>query len=281
MMKLMTKFLIALIVVNVIACTPNNVTTDDSLKKYFDDNKVTGTFGMFDNGQGQFTVYNLSRYKDSTYLPASTFKIINSLIGIQTGRINNERMVIPWDGVARKFPNGDTAKAWNKDLTMEEAFKVSAVPYYQEIARRIGKDTMQRWLDTLGFGSRYKKFEITNNIDTFWLDNTLKVTPDEELGLVKKLYFNQLPFQGRPQDIVKKVMMQENNSNYKLSYKTGWGFTENGDALGWVVGWIEENQHAYFFVLNVEGPHNTNMLTARKNILDSILKQLGFFEGKK
>jgi beta-lactamase class D len=281
MMKLMIKFLISLIVLNVIACTPNNVTTDDSLKKYFDDNKVTGTFGMFDNGQGQFTVYNLSRYKDSTYLPASTFKIINSLIGIQTGRINNERMVIPWDGIVRKFPNGDTAKAWNKDLTMEEAFKVSAVPYYQEIARRIGKDTMQRWLDTLGFGSRYKKFEITNNIDAFWLDNTLKVTPDEELGLVKKLYFNQLPFQGRPQDIVKKLMMQENNSNYKLSYKTGLGFTENGDALGWVVGWIEENQHPYFFVLNIEGPHNTDMLTVRKNILNGILKQLGFFEGKK
>lgn len=277
----MLKFLAVLIIFNTISCTPNNVTVDDSLKKYFDDNKVTGTFGMFDNGQGQFTVYNLSRYKDSTYLPASTFKIINSLIGIQTGRIDNERMVIKWDSIVRKFPNGDTAKAWNKDLTMEEAFKVSAVPYYQEIARRIGKDTMQRWLDTLGFGSRYKKFEITNNIDTFWLDNTLKVTPDEELGLVKKLYFNQLPFQGRPQDIVKKVMMQENNSNYKLSYKTGWGFTENGDALGWVVGWIEENQHPYFFVLNVEGPHTTDMQIVRKNILDSILKQLGFFEGKK
>lgn len=263
------------------ACTPNNVTTDDSLKKYFDENNVTGTFGLFDNGQGAFTVYNLDRYKDSTYLPASTFKIINSLIGIQTGRISGEKMVIPWDGVVRIFPGGDTAAAWNKDLTMEEAFKVSAVPYYREVARRIGKDTMQHWLDTLGYGSRYKKFQITNNIDTFWLDNTLKVTADEQLGLVKKLYFNQLPFQGRPQDIVKKLMQQENNANYRLAYKTGWGFTENGNSLGWMVGWIEENQHPYFFVLNVEGPHNTDMLTVRKSILDSILKQLGFFEGKK
>lgn len=263
------------------ACTPNNVTVDDSLKKYFDENKVTGTFGLFDNGQGQFTIYNLSRYKDSAYLPASTFKIINSLIGIQTGRISNEKMVIPWDGIVRKFPGGDTATAWNKDLSMEEAFKVSAVPYYREVARRIGKDTMQHWLDTLGYGSRYKKFEITNNLDTFWLDNTLKVTSDEQLGLVKKLYFNQLPFQGRPQDIVKRAMQQESNANYRLGFKTGWGFTENGNALGWVIGWIEENQHPYFFVLNVEGPHDTDVITVRKNILDGILKQLGFFEGKK
>jgi beta-lactamase class D len=262
------------------SCSQNNVTVDNSLKKFFDDNHVTGTFALYDNGQGRFTVYNLSRYKDSAYLPASTFKIVNSLIGIQTGVITNEKMVIPWDGIIRKFPNGDTAEAWNKDLTMEEAFKVSAVPYYQQVARRIGKDTMQHWLDTLGYGSKYGK-AVIKKIDTFWLDNSIKITPDEQLGLVKKLYFKQLPFQGRPQDIVKKVMLQENNANYKLSYKTGSSFKENGNALGWIIGWIEENQHPYFFVLNVEGPHDTDMLTVRINILKGILKQMGFFKGKK
>lgn len=252
------------------SCTPNNVRVDDSLKKYFDENKVTGTFGLFDNGQGSFTVYNLSRYRDSSYLPASTFKIVNSLIGLQTGRISNENMIIKWDGVVREIP------AWNKDLTMTEAFKVSAVPYYQEVARRIGKDTMQVWMDSLHYGTQ----KIKTRIDTFWLDNSLKIKPDEELGLVKRLYFQQLPFDKRPQTIVKKVMLQENNANYQLSYKTGWGSKENGDALGWMVGWIEENQHPYFFVLNVEGAPDINP-SVRLNILKGILKQLGFFEGKK
>ena len=256
------------------ACSQNNVTVDDSLKKYFDENHVTGTFGLYDNGQGQFTIYNLSRFKDSAYLPASTFKIVNSLIGIETGIITNEKMVIPWDGIPRR-------PEWDKDLTMEEAFKVSAVPYYQEVASRIGKDTMQHWLDTLGYGSRYGKAIIKTSIDTFWLDNSIKITSDEQLGLVKKLYFKQLPFQGRSQDIVKRIMLQENNANYNLSYKTGWGFRENGNAIGWVVGWIEENQHPYLFVLNVEGPHNTDIAIVRMNILKGILKQLGFFEGKK
>jgi len=256
------------------ACSQNNVTVDDSLKKYFDENHVTGTFGLYDNGQGQFTIYNLSRFKDSAYLPASTFKIVNSLIGIETGIITNEKMVIPWDAIPRR-------PEWDKDLTMEEAFKVSAVPYYQEVARRIGKDTMQHWLDTLGYGSRYGKAIIKTSIDTFWLDNSIKITSDEQLGLVKKLYFKQLPFQGRSQDIVKRIMLQENNANYNLSYKTGWGFRENGNAIGWVVGWIEENQHPYLFVLNVEGPHNTDIAIVRMNILKGILKQLGFFEGKK
>lgn len=272
-------FLLFIIICSLLisACSPNNVKTDDSLKKYFEEKNVTGTFGLYDNGSGQFTIYNLSRFKDSAYLPASTFKIVNTLIGLETGKIVNEQMVIPWDGLVRVFPGGDTAKSWNKDLTMEQAFKASAVPYYQEVARRIGRENMQHWLDTLNYGSK----KITTKIDTFWLDNSLKITPDEEMGLVKKLYFGQLPFQKRSQDIVKKVMLQEDNANYKLSYKSGWGFRENGNALGWIVGWIEENRHPYFFVLNVEGAHDLNLGTLRLDILKAILKQNGFLEGKR
>ncbi len=258
-------------------CSPNNVTKEDSLKTFFDSCKVDGCFGMYDNGSGQFTIYNISRYKDSSYLPASTFKIVNSLIGIETGRIVNEKMVIKWDGVVRKHDNGDTIKEWNKDLTMAEAFKFSCVPYYQAVARMIGKDTMQQWLDSLRYGNK----KIGGSIDSFWLNNSLKITPDEQLGLVKKLYFSQLGFQKRTQDIVKKVMLQEDNANYKLYYKTGLGYKENGNSIGWIVGWIEENHHPYFFVLNVEGKHDDPLWTIRKNILTGILKKEGFFEGKR
>ena len=258
-------------------CSPNNVTKEDSWKSFFDSTKVDGCFALYDNGTGQFTVYNLSRYKDSAYLPASTFKIVNSLIGIETGRIVNEKMVIKWDGIVRKHDNGDTIKEWNKDLTMAEAFKVSCVPYYQEVARRIGKDTMQRWLDSLRYGNK----KMGGAIDSFWLNNSLKITPDEQLGLIKKLYFSQLGFQKRTQEIVKKVMLQEDNANYKLYYKTGLGYKENGRSIGWIVGWIEENRHPYFFVLNVEGEHDAPLWTIRKNILTEILKKEGFFEGKR
>ena len=264
------------------ACSSNNVTEDNSLKKYFDSVHATGCFGLFDNGQGQFTIYNLAAFKDSAYLPASTFKIVNSLIGIETGRISNENMVIKWDGITRFYPLGDTAVGWNRDLTMKEAFKASAVPYYQEVARRIGKDTMQKWLDTLGYGQRYGKFSIANNIDTFWLDNSLKITADEELGLVKKLYFDQLPFFKSTQKTVRTVMLQEDNANYKLSYKTGWGFRQDGSPVGWIVGWIEENRHPYFFVLQLLSPDpHFDMRPARIGILKSILQQKGFFQGKK
>ena len=253
-------------------CTPNNVKQDNSLKRYFDENKVTGCFALMDNGTGKFTIYNLKRYRDSSYLPASTFKIVNSLIGLQTGRISNDSMVIKWDGARRPVD------AWNKDLSMFEAFRVSAVPYYQEVARRIGKDTMQFWLDSLKYGAKTDTQEviIKSKIDTFWLDNSLKITPDQELGLVKRLYFDQLPFFRTYQETVKRAMLFEDNTNYKLSYKTGWGQNEKGNHLGWIVGWIEENNHPYFFVLNVESPdQGFNMPVIRMKMLKDILKQLG------
>jgi beta-lactamase class D len=266
----MRLVLSGLIVVLLFSCSSNSVNTDNSLKKYFDENKVDGCFALYANGTGEFTIYNLPRYRDSAYLPASTFKIVNSLIGLQTGRIVNDSMIIKWDGVKRPV------EAWNKDLSMYEAFRVSAVPYYQEVARRIGKDTMQFWLDSLAYGTK----KITTRVDTFWLDNSLKIKPDEELGLVKKLYFNQLPFFKTNQEIVKNAMLFEDNSNYKLSYKTGWG-SENGKQIGWVAGWIEENRHPYFFVLNIESPDkDVDMVKVRMKILKDILTQYGFMQGK-
>ncbi len=97
-------------------------------------------------------------------MPASTFKIVNSLIGLETGKLTDEKMIIKWDGIKRS--NAD----WNRDMNMKEAFKASNVPYYQELARRIGADTMKKWIDTLSYGNR----DISGGVDSFWLNKKLK-----------------------------------------------------------------------------------------------------------
>ena len=257
--------------ITISSCTVNRAKINNDLKKYFDSSNVDGCFALLDNANGEITVYNM-KLDTQRVLPASTFKIVNSLIGLETGKITDEKMVIKWDSIKRW--NED----WNKDLTMEEAFKVSAVPYYQEVARRIGRDTMKLWIDSLHYGN----MDISGPIDSFWLNNTLKISPDEQLGLVNKLYFDQLPFSKRAQEIVRDVMLQENNTLYKLSYKTGWGFDENGTAIGWIVGWIEENRHVYLFVTEVRSADkNIDMSKVRMKITKGILSELGFFKGEK
>jgi beta-lactamase class D len=275
-MKWMISFFSATICL-LFSCSPNNVDEDNSLGKYFTENKVKGCFGLYNNATNQFTFYNKKRFTDSSFLPASTFKIVNSLIGLQTGVISSDSMVIKWDSVQRGVAD------WNMDLTMYQAFRVSAVPYFQEVARRIGKERMEFWLDTVNYGAGPKDtaFRISTAIDTFWLDNTLKITPDEQLGLMKLLYFNQLPFFKAYQEKVKLAMLFENKTQYRLGYKTGWARDENGDHLAWVVGWVEENNHPYFFVLNLESSDPEPDIPAiRLNILKGILQELGFFQGK-
>ena len=135
------------------SCSVNKTNNEPSLKKYFDDNKVDGCFSLLNNANGEITVYNMA-LDTQRFSPASTFKIVNSLIGLQTGVITNDTMQIKWDGKTQFYPNGDTAVLWNKNLVMVEAFKANALPYYQEVARRIGKPLLQTWVDSIGYGNK-------------------------------------------------------------------------------------------------------------------------------
>lgn len=268
------KYLLVLFAgLTLFGCSTNSVTEDESLGQFFTQHNTRGTFAMLDNSTNEFTVYNLKRYRDSAYTPASTFKIVNALIGLQTGVIASDSMVLPWDGVQRPVAE------WNQDLNFVQAFRASSVPYFQEVARRIGPATMQRWLDTLSYGSK----KIKSNIDTFWLDGSLTVRPDEQMGLVKKLYFNQLPFHQINQQAVRNAMLMEDKPAYRLSYKTGMtSDPKTGKQLGWIVGYVEENRHPYFFVLNLDATGaNVDMSQARMEILKGILGKLGFLKGQK
>jgi beta-lactamase class D len=278
-MKAIPAFLV--ITVLFAACSTNNVTVDDSLGRFFDSAGVKGCFALFDNGQGHFTIYNLPRYRDSAFSPDGTFDLVQSLIALQTGVASDERR----PAVGSNSMRADTANPqWVAPLmSLTQAFQASpdsANLGFADLARRIGTDTLKKWLDTLHYGNR----DISGSRDSFWLQGTLKITADEQLGLIKKLYFGQLPFFKRPQEIVRGMLHVESNSNYKLYYKTtSQGNTADGKALGWAVGWIEENGHPYFFVVNLdkEGDIRSDTGLIGLEIAKKILRDMGFFGGTK
>jgi beta-lactamase class D len=275
----MKKFMgFAVLAIVLASCGRENILTQnqwgDIFKKYQID---SACFELADNSHDQIFLYNLPRCS-KRFTPASTFKIFNSLVALETNVAKDENMVIPWDGVVRR-------EAWNKDLTMKEAFKVSSVPYYQEIARRIGDVEMQKWIDTVRYGNK----RIGGKIDEFWLNDTLLITPDEQVGFIKKLYFDKLPFSNRAQRIVRSMMLQEDSTNYKLYYKTGTQF-ENNIITAWIVGFAERketqktvltkkeetNYKPYFFALNFETTDTSNAYqTKRISILKDILRERG------
>jgi beta-lactamase class D len=235
----------------------NNAKVDNSLKKYFDENNVDGCFTLLNNANGEVTVYNMA-LDTQRFSPASTFQIVNSLIGLQTGRITDENMRI-------------------KEDSMTMAFKTYDVPYFQEVARRIGRDTMKMWVDSIGYGNK----DIDGPIDSFWFNNHLKISADEQLGLVKRLYFDQLPFRKSAQQIIRDLMLKDDNTAYKLSWIISKGKDEKANDLSWFTGWIEENNHVYFFVTFVKATKPGTDLDAVMKITEAILKDKGFMQGKK
>jgi beta-lactamase class D len=276
----MRKLLVALstIIVFFSACSVNNVSVDDSLGRFFDSAGVQGCFALYDNGQGKFTVYNLPRYRDSAYPAGSTFDIVASLIGFQSGVIKDDKavMLVGWRNVADSGHPGQQVQQ-DVNITLGDAFKSNGFEQiFRHVEDSIGMDSLRKWVDSLHYGNQALDKD-TNAV----YDGSLTIPADEQLGLIKKLYFNQLPFFQRNQELVRGMMSKVENSNYKLVIKVA-TVPYKDHVLGWVLGWIEENKHPYFFALNLESadPH-ANAALIGTHIVERILPSLGFFEGKK
>lgn len=210
------------------------LTIRTDLEVYYDKFGVDGSFALYDNSKSSYVLYNPDQF-EHPFTPASTFKICNSLIGLETGVIADADFVIPWDSVPRN-------PIWDKDHDLRNAFKNSTVWYYQELARRVGRSRMKHWLDTVHYGNA----DTSGGIDKFWLTGGLRITPKEQLDFLKRLHDNTLPCSQRSMDIVKSIMIVRDTLGSVLRGKSGWG-TQDGQEIGWFVGYVEVGDRVYYF----------------------------------
>ncbi len=229
---------------------------------------VTGSFSLYNLKSNTYILWNESQF-DSLYTPASTFKIPNSLFALETGVILDENEIIPWDSVVRWLP------AWNRDHNLRDAFKNSTVWFYQELARRIGRERMQEFISAIGYGNQ----DISGALDSFWLNGVLKISPRGQITMLVNLYNNTLPFSQRTMDIVKKIMIREKTENYTLRAKTGWSTQEKRD-IGWFVGFVERSDNVWFFACCIQAPDETipDFTEIRLKITNEILRGMGILD---
>jgi beta-lactamase class D len=260
-------FLILTAMLSALAGSQTRQSRDD-FRAYFDTFHVAGSFVLYDLQHNSFTFFNEPQCRQR-FTPASTFKICNSLIGLETGVIADERFVIPWDSVER--PRHE----WNHDHDLKSAFKNSTVWYYQELARRVGGERMKLWLDR----ARYGNADTSGGIDRFWLTGNLRVAPVEQIDFLVRLRKNELPFSRRTMDIVRGIMVADSTSRYVLRAKTGLGTEENTD-IGWYVGYVEREGNAYFFSTCIQnsGREIPGFMRARIDITRRILTELGIID---
>lgn len=260
-------FLIVSVILSLVSCNhhPVNKARDD-FKKYYDQFRVEGSFVLYDQNKDQFIYYNQPQLTQP-FSPASTFKICNSLIGLETGVIKDENFIIHWDSVVRPNPN------WNRDHDLKLAFKNSTVWYYRELARRVGGERMKYWLDKAQYGNA----DTSGGIDLFWLKGGLRVTPGQQIDFMKRLHHNELPFSKRTIDIVKKIMIVEDTTGYVLRAKSGWG-DDAKQMVGWYIGYVEKDDNVYYFsnCIQTTDTNNNDFARARIEIAKKLLDELVF-----
>lgn len=234
------------------------------LEQRFNEAGVTGTFVLYDVSADHFSAHNPSR-ADKRFIPASTFKITNSLIGLSTGAIRSVDEVLPYGGKPQPF------EAWEQDMGLREAIKVSNVPVYQELARRIGPERMRQNLAAIPYGNA----ETGNEIDTFWLKGPLQISAVEQAEFLARLAQGKLPFPAGVQQNVREIAQLEQDSDWVLYGKTGWTTTPDPD-IGWWVGWVVKGDRVFSFALNIDMPERIDV-AKRMELGKACLNTLGVF----
>ncbi|MCR9171165.1 MAG: class D beta-lactamase [bacterium] len=193
------------------------------------------------------------------HLPASTFKIPNSIIALELGVVESDSTISTWDGEPRNL------KTWERDMVFRDAFHLSCVPCYQEVARKIGAKRMKNFVNQFNYG----KMDIdASNIDMFWLEGKSGISQMEQIEFLRAFNEQRLQISPETYTTMRRMMIIEANDGFTLRGKTGWSVTNDQDNC-WFVGWVETPGGNYYFATNVEPGDDTeseDLFTLRKNI---------------
>jgi beta-lactamase class D len=238
---------------------------DPKIGKLFKNAEVNGTFVLYDVIANRHIGWDKAR-AERRYVPASTFKIPNALIGLSVGAVQSVDEALPYKGPPQPF-----IKAWAKDMGLREAITLSNVPIYQELARRIGLERMRENISRMDYGSK----EIGVTVDNFWLNGPLEISAVEQTQFLARLAQGSLPFPQAFQNSVREIVLLDQGENWRLYGKTGWQ-NAPGPGVGWWVGWVQKDGQVYSFALNMK-MRQAAAADKRAELGRASLKALGIF----
>jgi beta-lactamase class D len=233
-------------------------------KTYFDEAGVNGCFALYDLNDSIYVRYNTERC-DSEYLPASTFKIPNTLIALEEKIVKSDTQTIKWDGTVWD------RKEMNQDQDLRTAFKYSVIWVYFEFAREIGLGKYKEYLTSFDYGNK----DLSGPEDKFWLAGGLRISANQQVEFLKNFYTYRLNVFKSSIDVVKRLMVIEAPRNYTFSGKSGGGYLPDKRVIMWLVGYVERAGNVYFYALNFTCDKYTEETgKLRFSITKNILKEL-------
>jgi len=253
------------VILLLILITTLSFSNDKQIEDIFKKNNLNGTIVISTLDNKTTYTYNKQR-ANRGYLPASTFKIPNTMIALEEKAIQDDKEIIKWDGKKRFY------EPWNKDHTLQSALQYSCVWCYQKLAKKIGNKNYLKYLEKINYGNKKTGKELT----TFWLEGDIRISAKEQIAFLKKLYNNDLPFNQNYINITKKILTVKATDTYTIKAKTGWSDTPIY-GVGWYVGYVKKKNSVYFFALNID-IENKSQLKYRTQIVNEVLKLKGIID---
>ncbi|MFA0962342.1 penicillin-binding transpeptidase domain-containing protein [Roseivirga sp. BDSF3-8] len=224
------------------ASYPDDIFTYPELEEVFRKEEVEGSFLVYDEEEDKYKAINYERCLQG-FLPASTYKIMHTMIIHDAGVITEPQSVIKWDSVSR------WKASWNQDLSFMSAFRESCVPCYQRMATRVGATRMRNYLDNVRYGNMVFDSSTVNN---FWLEGPSRITQLEQVEFLRDLYHKELPFSKKAMDMALEFMIVKSpGEGYTMRAKAGRAM-QDGNDIGWYVGILSVEGRNYYFALNIE-----------------------------
>ena len=259
------KYIFLLITFLINNCLLNSQKPSElNFKSIFNKYDVNGYFVLYNQSNNEYIRYN-PNLCDSGYIPASIFKIPHALIALEEGLVKDTNEIIKWDG--HEWPH----KQWNKDQTLNTAIKYSCIWVFFEFAEKLGIEKYYEYINDFNYGNKV----LTGPPTRFWLTGKFRISANQQIEFLRKFYNYKLNVSEKSINLVKEMILQEENESYKLYYKTGAGRITDTVMIMWNVGFIEINGNTHFFALNfISDDYNKT-----KNIRIDLLKDL-FTESK-
>lgn len=227
-----------------------------------------GSFVLYNSRENTWSVYDPDNAR-KRISPNSTYKIYDALLGLESGVISPESSVISWNGEACPF------EAWEGDQDLNSAMKNSVNWYFQSIDSQLGSDSIKSFLHTIQYGNQ----QTGSDMDLYWTDSSLKISPLEQVELLKKFNENEFHFSPHNISAVKKALQLSSSDAGNFFGKTGTGRIDNRDVNGWFVGYVETSDNTYYFSVNIKADSNASGSAAAK-IAMSVLSDLEIWKQK-
>jgi len=232
------------------------------LSHFFGD--FEGSFVLYDLDTGVYTIHNRDM-SVTRVSPSSTYKIFSALIALETGVLDAGNSLQEWDGVVHHFD------AWNQNQNLASAMQYSVNWYFQNIDAQVGIEELYFYLSLLSYGNR----DLSGGMD-FWIESSLRISPVEQVGLLRDFYLNSTVFATEHVDTLKDVLRLSERNGAVLSGKTGTGIINGRFVSGWLIGYVENNGRGFIFATYIQGEDNAGG-SAAAGITLSILEDKGIF----